>query len=93
MTGLEERMRQKLESALAPVVLDIVNESALHKGHAGDNGSGESHFRITVVSEKFQNLGRVERQRAVYAALAEEFSGSLHALALITRTPDEYSGK
>jgi BolA family transcriptional regulator, general stress-responsive regulator len=84
-------LREKLEAAFAPSDLDIEDESSRHAGHSGAREGGESHFRIRIVSAAFQGLSRVERQRRVYAALAEEFARGLHALALSTLTPEEDS--
>jgi BolA protein len=69
--------------------LTIDDESARHAGHVGARQGGESHFRVRIVSEKFNSLSRVERQRLVYAALAEEIAAGVHALALTTLTPEE----
>ncbi len=79
----------KLEAALEPETLEIVDESRLHAGHAGARPGGESHFRVRVVSAAFDGLGRVARQRLVYRALAEEMEGDIHALAIDARTPGE----
>ena len=87
--GMAERIREKLEGALAPEGLDIVDESALHAGHAGARPGGETHFRVAVVSRAFAGLSRVERHRRVNALLAGEFAAGLHALALAARTPEE----
>lgn len=84
-----DRIRRKLSEALAAAQLEIIDESDRHKGHAGHDGRGESHFRVKVVAERFAGLSRVERQRLVYAALAEEMSDRVHALALTTLTPAE----
>lgn len=89
-TGMQERIRDKLAQALQPSTLEIVNDSARHAGHMGDDGSGESHFRVTVVSGLFTGKNRVERQRMVYDLLAEELRGGIHALSLKAITPDEY---
>ncbi len=70
-------------------MLEITDESDLHRGHAGARPGGESHFRLKVVAQIFEGLSRVERQRLVNRALAEELSGPIHALAMETRTPDE----
>jgi BolA protein len=86
------RLRRKLEAAFAPSSLDIADESARHAGHAGAAPGGETHFRIRIVSETFTGLSRVERQRKVYAALADEIAGGVHALALSTLTPNEAQG-
>lgn len=83
------RIERKITEALAPDRLDIVDESHLHAGHAGAPAGGDSHFRVTIVSRAFDGLSRVERQRRVNALLAEEFAAGLHALSLVTRTPDE----
>jgi BolA protein len=69
--------------------LTIDDESARHAGHVGARQGGESHFRVRIVSEKFNSLSRIERQRLVYAALAEEIAAGVHALALTTLTPEE----
>ncbi|HEY8352408.1 MAG TPA: BolA family protein [Sphingomonadales bacterium] len=84
-----ERMKDKIEQAFQPVKLDIVNESHKHKGHGGYHPSGESHFHITIVSDFFKGKSRVERQRAVYALLDAELKETVHALSLVTRTPEE----
>lgn len=82
-------IRRKLTDALAPTALDIEDESHRHAGHAGARPSGESHFRLRIVSAAFAGKGRVERQRMVYGALAEELAHDIHALALTTLTPEE----
>ncbi|MFA5592306.1 MAG: BolA family protein [Micavibrio sp.] len=87
---MEEIIRQKLEQGLKPVALDVINESHLHAGHAGDNGTGESHFRVMIVSPLFDTMGRVERQRAVYALLEEELKQSVHALSITALGALEY---
>ena len=87
--SVADRIRRKLTDALAPVRLEIEDESDRHIGHAGHDGRGESHFRVTVVAEAFRGKSRVERQRMVYALLSEEMADRIHALALSTHTPDE----
>jgi stress-induced morphogen len=86
-------VQQKLQAAFSPSSLDIVDESARHSGHAGatraDGTQGETHFSVRIVSPAFAGLSRVERQRRVYAALADELKSGIHALALVTLTPDE----
>lgn len=84
-----EAIRRKLSEALAPERLEIEDESAMHAGHAGARPEGESHFRVLVVSRRFEGLGRVARQREVYQILSEELSSDIHALALRTLTPEE----
>jgi BolA protein len=83
------RLRSKLEAAFSPLSLDIEDESAKHAGHAGAREGGETHFRVRIVSQGFAGLSRVERQRRVYAAVAEEMAERVHALSLITLTPEE----
>jgi len=85
----EARMREKLLVALEPTRLDIVNESELHAGHRSSPGTGESHFRILIVSPKFSGASRLERHRMVNSALADELQGRIHALALSTYAPSE----
>jgi BolA family transcriptional regulator, general stress-responsive regulator len=82
-------LREKLSAAFAPEDLEIEDESARHAGHSGARPGGETHFRVRVVSRTFEGLSRVERQRRVYAVLAEELRTNVHALALVTLTPDE----
>jgi BolA protein len=82
-------LREKLEAAFAPEILAIEDESSHHAGHSGARAGGESHFRVRIVSAAFQGLSRVERQRRVYAVLADEIDAGLHALALSTLTPEE----
>ncbi len=86
---VEQVIRQKLAASLSPVRLVIENESHLHQGHASSPKTGESHFRLEVISDRFEGLNRIERQRLVYQALEQELAGSVHALALSTRTPSE----
>ena len=84
-------IRRKLTETFAPLRLDIVDDSQRHAGHAAAHPGGETHFNVEIVSAAFAGKSRVERQRAVYAALAEELRGQVHALALRTMTPDEDS--
>ncbi|MEM9168929.1 MAG: BolA family protein [Pseudomonadota bacterium] len=84
-------IRDKLTTAIAPSVLQIKDESYLHRGHAGAPEGGESHFRITVVSDAFEGLAPVARQRLVNKALADELAGPVHALAMRTLTPTEWT--
>lgn len=75
--------------ALEPTRLDIINESEMHAGHRGSPGTGESHFRILVVSPKFAGKSRVERHRIVNGLLASELKAGVHALALAAFAPGE----
>lgn len=90
MTGaIAQRIEQKLTRALRPVSLEVRDESHRHAGHAGARPEGETHFHLTIVADAFVGKSRVERQRLVYAALAEELAERVHALGLTTLTPDE----
>ncbi len=89
MPSVAERMRAKIETAFAPVELRIVDDSSKHAGHAGARPGGESHFTVAIVSAAFAGKSRVDRQRLVHAALAEELAGPVHALALVLRAPGE----
>jgi BolA protein len=86
---MADTIRQKLTVAFAPKELTVEDESAKHAGHSGARPGGETHFNVRIVAESFIGLSRVERQRRVYAALAEELRGSVHALSLATLTPAE----
>jgi BolA protein len=81
-TIMEEIIRRKLAESLKPSVLEVVNESHLHAGHAGDNGSGQTHFRVKVVSSAFSGMSRVEMQRLVYKILEMEMRIGIHALSI-----------
>jgi BolA family transcriptional regulator, general stress-responsive regulator len=83
------RMVRKLTDALRPTRLVVRDESAAHAGHAGNPGGGETHFHVEVVSEMFAGVRMIERQRKVYAVLAEELAERVHALSMRTATPDE----
>lgn len=85
-----ERIDAKLRAGLAPERLDIKDRSHLHAGHAGARADGESHFRLLIVSSKFDGVSRVARQRLVNDLLREELSERIHALAMKTLTPAEY---
>ena len=80
---------KRLRAALAPTRLAVINDSARHRGHAGDDGSGESHFTVEIVSPAFAGLGRLARQRAVNAALGDLMRQRIHALAIRARAPGE----
>lgn len=90
--GRAARIEQRLREALAPRQLEVTDDSHRHAGHAGARPEGETHFRVTVVSERFTGLSRVERQRLVNELLRAEFDAGLHALQLSTRTPAEAAG-
>lgn len=75
--------------ALEPTRLDVINESHLHAGHRNSPGTGESHYRVLIVSPAFAGKNRVARHRMVNDALADELKDRVHALALTAYAPDE----
>jgi len=84
-----DRIREKLVAALQPTHLEISDESHRHAGHAGARPGGETHFHVEIESDAFAGQGRIERQRRIYAILAEELAGGVHALALTALAPGE----
>lgn len=86
---VQDTILEKLRSAFAPLRVEVANDSHLHAGHASSPGSGESHFRVLIVSDSFAGKSRLERHRMVNEALAEELSGHIHALAIRALTPEE----
>ena len=86
---LADQIAARLIAALDPTELHVSNDSAQHRGHLGDDGTGESHFTVTIVSPRFEGLNRVARQRLVNQALAELLATRIHALAIRARAPDE----
>ena len=86
---MQERIVARLTAALDPALLDVVDESDRHAGHAGAREGGGTHYRVRVVSAKFAFKSRVERHRLVYDLLAGEFADGLHALALVAKAPGE----
>ena len=89
LTAIETDIRQRLIVALEPARLDVINESHLHAGHRGSPGTGDSHFRVHIVSAKFAGLSRVARQRLVNKTLAPLMGKPIHALAMETLAPGE----
>jgi len=87
--SVEATMREKLQRTFQPTRLDVINESHLHAGHRTSPGTGESHFRVLMVSPLFAGKSRLQRHRLVNEALAAELKGKVHALALDLRAPDE----
>jgi BolA protein len=88
----EAAIREKLMQVLQPVRLDVVNESHLHAGHRSSPGTGESHFRVLVVSQAFVGKSRIERHRMINDTLAAELKGRVHALAIKAYAPGEAVG-
>ena len=87
MGEVADRMRNKLLAAFAPTHLEIVDDSDKHKGHAGAREGGESHFTVVIESQAFAGVGRVDRQRMINKALAEELAGPVHALSIRADAP------
>lgn len=79
----------RLQNALTPQQLAVIDDSEKHRGHAGHDGSGESHFTVEIVSDRFAGQNRVARQRLVNAALADLLRDKVHALAIKARAPGE----
>lgn len=95
--SIQATIEAKLKEAFSPERLAIINESHLHAGHhhtdnghhAEFDGSGETHFRVRIVSNAFAGMSRIERHRAVNELLAEELKAGLHALAIEPAAPGE----
>lgn len=82
-------MERLLTAALAPTRLAVINDSAKHHGHAGDDGSGESHFTIEIEAEAFAGMSRLARQRMVNRVLGDIPGQRVHALAIKAKAPGE----
>ena len=92
MQSRAQRIEATLDRIFSPALLRVEDESARHAGHSGARPGGETHFAVLLVSGAFAGHGRVARHRLVHDALAAEFAGGLHALALTLRTPEEHAG-
>lgn len=79
---MSERIRACLEEAFAPTFLEIHDDSEAHRGHAGFQEGGESHWRVKMNAPAFAEMSRISRHRAVHAALGPEIIGAIHALQL-----------
>ncbi len=90
MSGLiQVEIETRLTAALSPTRLSVINDSANHAGHMGDDGSGESHFTVEIESAAFAGIARLERQRMVNRALGDLPGQKVHALAIKARAPGE----
>ena len=90
MTGsIAHEIEQLLSAAFSPTQLAVINDSASHSGHSGDDGSGESHFTIVIESAAFAGVSRLERQRMVLRALGDIPGQRVHALAIKAQAPGE----
>lgn len=90
--SVQQEMTKILEDAFAPTRLDVINDSASHSGHAGDDGSGESHFTIMIESAAFSGVPRLQRQRMINAALGDIPGQRVHALAIKASAPEDNQG-
>jgi BolA protein len=89
MGPVAREIRHLLDQAFAPTRLEVINDSEKHHGHAGHDGSGESHFTVEIESAAFTGVSRVERQRMVNRALGDIPGQRVHALAIKARAPGE----
>ncbi|ALK07908.1 BolA family protein [Blastochloris viridis] len=84
-----ERIASRLQAALDPADLKVIDESDRHAGHAGARAGGESHFRVYIVAEAFRGKTRLDRHRMVNEALKAELEAGIHALAVHANAPGE----
>jgi BolA protein len=87
-------IEQRISAALGPcAIVAVEDQSAAHAGHAGARQSGGGHYDVLIVTSAFEGLSQLQRQRRVYAALAEEMKGRIHALAMRCLTPAEHAAE
>ena len=84
----QANIQSKLKATFNPTILKVRNDSDQHAGHAGHDGSGNSHFAVYITAEAFEGVSRVDRQRMIHDCLIEELK-NIHALALTARAPSE----
>ena len=88
--GFSQTIEKKIEAALKPKSLEVINESHLHAGHQESfDGSGETHLRIKIVSDAFTGMSRIDRHRAINVLIREEIDQGLHAIAIEAKAPSE----
>lgn len=87
--SVQQEMTEILDQAFTPTRLEVINDSAKHSGHMGDDGSGESHFTIVIESEAFAGQSRLNRQRLVNRSLGDIPGNRVHALAIKASAPGE----
>ena len=85
--GVADDIETRLKEAFSPVELVVVDDSESHRGHAGYQEGGESHFNVRVRADAFRGLSRIQRHRAVHSAIGPEIVGRIHALSLDLDTP------
>lgn len=79
---VRQEIHEKLEAAFAPSVLEVVDDSESHRGHAGYQEGGQSHFNVLIRADAFESMSRIQRHRAVHKAMGAELVARIHALAL-----------
>ncbi len=82
-------IEMRLMAALSPIRMNVINDSASHEGHSGDDGTGESHFTVEIECAAFTGVARLERQRMVNRALGDLPGQKVHALAIKAKAPGE----
>lgn len=84
-----QQIETAIRNAIQPRSLTVVDESHLHRGHAGARPYGQSHYKVTAVSAAFEGKSRVQRQQMIYAALGSAVGNEIHALSMTLQTPAE----
>ena len=90
--SVAETIREQL-ATLEPQALELVDESEMHRGHAGYREGGGTHWRLAIISPRFAGQNAVARHRMVYQAIGELMHNPIHALAITASTPEEAKGK
>lgn len=88
-TELAAEMTRRIAEAVQDAAVEVINDSHLHAGHAGDDGSGVTHWTVRVTSPAFADVSRVARQRRINRALADLMDAPIHALAIVAKAPGE----
>ena len=89
MSNRAEQIRELLEKSFQPTLLEIIDDSWKHAGHAGAKEQGGGHFSVEIVSEYFAGKNRIQRHRMVYAALENLFGPTIHAVNIRALSPEE----
>ena len=89
MASVAHTIQEKLQARFSPEQLEVIDDSDKHAGHSGARSGGESHFTVKITARAFEGVTRVQRQRQIYAALADELAGSVHALSLVAKAPGD----
>jgi len=88
---MEEKIKDAITRAININHLEVINESNLHAGHAGDDGSGQTHFKLVVVSNAFLECNRIQRQRMINTIIGPLFEEGLHAVSMELSTLGEFN--